>query len=622
MSHEGSRSGSPRSRGRGSRPRTTRDAPTRSEAGASHELAALLEHLDGRGYKAYRDIEGAWQFADFTLFVDRVQSDPFASPSKLRVRVPLEIADLSDRCLANRTRRIASAAWLARALRAAIRSLRPPRVGTGKGGLVQIDAGGQEVLERSSIVFGGGFVEARIEVGLPAAGRRALGREAARLLVETLPRILDRAWLNRDDEANRDLVHFVDCVENQESVRATLSTRGLVAFVGDGAILPRASGASEAPMAATHALAFASPEAFRVEIEVPHADAGAPGRIWRGMGVPHGVVLLVGGGYHGKSTLLRAIERAIVPHVPGDGRETVVSDPGLVKIRAEDGRAVTGVDIHAFIDRLPMRPGESEPRDTHSFSSEDASGSTSQAANIAEALEIGATGLLLDEDTSATNFMVRDARMQALVHAEHEPITPFLDRVREIHERFGVSSVIVMGGSGDYFEVADAVIEMYAYQPRDVTQRAKEIAEASLSERRTELRSAMDAPTPRIPDPQSFDARRGRKEVKLSSRECEEIVFGTTSIDLRGVEQLFDSSQTRAIAGAIHLAARRFMKEGATLAQVLDALERFLDEHGLDVLDPFYQRERHPGSLARPRRFEIAAALDRMRGLRISGSSE
>jgi predicted ABC-class ATPase len=607
----------PRAHRRNSRARLPHPPTRRERAGESHELADLLERLDGRGYKAYRDIEGAWRFADFTLFVDRVQSDPFASPSKLRVRVPLEIAALPDGCLENRTRRIATAAWLARAFRTAIRQLRPPRVGTGKGGLIAIDAGGQEILERTAVIFGEDFVEARIEVGLPAAGRRALGREAARLLVETLPRIVDHAWLDHDEATNEALLHFVDCVENQESVRAALPERGLVAFVGDGALLPRASGASEAPMPREHALPFASPEAFRVEIGVPHADAGAPGRVWRGMGVPHGVVLLVGGGYHGKSTLLRAIERGIVPHVPGDGRETVVSDPGLVKIRAEDGRAVTGVDIHAFIDHLPTRPGEAMSRDTRCFSTEDASGSTSQAANIAEALEVGASGLLLDEDTSATNFMVRDARMQALVHPEHEPITPFLDRVREIHDRFGVSSVIVMGGSGDYFEVADAIIEMHAYQPRDVTARAKEIAGASRSERRAEPRGEMERPTPRIPDPRSFDARRGRKEVKLSSRDCEELVYGSTAIDLRSVEQLCDPSQTRAIAGAIHLAVRHFMQGEATLAEILDALERELDERGLDVLDPFHQPGRHPGALARARRFEIAAALDRMRGLRI-----
>lgn len=580
------------------------------------ELAETLDRLDGRGYKAYRNIEGGWQFPDFQLFVDRVQSDPFAAPSKLRVRVDLDQADLPRDARANRVRKIASASWLARAFRRAIHELRPPRIGTGKGGLISIDAGGPEVLERTAVIFGESFVEARIEVGLPAAGRRALGHDAAKLLVNFLPRIVALAWIDRSDESERDFRNFIDCIENQETVRDTLADLDLVAFVGEGAVLPRESGASQRPMPAERALPFDSPAAFRVEIEVPHLDAGEPGRVWRGMGIPRGVVLLVGGGYHGKSTLLRAIERAIVPHIPGDGRETVVTDPRLVKIRAEDGRAVSGVDIHGFIDNLPVLPGESRPRDTRVFSTADASGSTSQAASIAEAIEAGATGLLLDEDTSATNLMVRDAKMQALVHPENEPITPFVDRARELFDVLGISTVLVTGSSGDYLAVADAVIEMQAYRPRDVTERAKEIAAANEINAPARARPAFRRPRDRTPDPKSFDARRGRRELKISSRDCEEIVYGTTEIDLRGVEQLFDPSQTRAIGAAIHLAASRLMNDGQTLSEILDALEDFFDNQGLDRLDPFYRPQRHPGAYARPRRFEIAAAINRMRTLR------
>jgi predicted ABC-class ATPase len=320
--------------------------------------------------------------------------------------------------------------------------------------------------------------------------------------------------------------------------------------------------------------------------------------------------------------LLRAIERAVVPHGPGDGRETVVSDPALVKIRAEDGRSVSGVDIQAFIDRLPLRPGETTPRDTRYFSTSDASGSTSQAANLAEAIEAGATGLLLDEDTCATNFMVRDARIQALIHARDEPITPFLHRVRALYEDFGLSTLLVMGGSGDYFAVADAVIEMKGYRPLDVTDRAKALVQdeepfARAAEGDDAFIAPLRRPLQRIPDAASLDARRGRRDVKISSRACEEIVYGTTEIDLRSVEQLFDPSQTRAIGAALHLMAVRFMSKGSTLAELLDAIEEVIDAEGLDALASFHARGRHPGALARPRRFEIAAALNRMRTLRV-----
>jgi len=591
----------------------------------SAELATTLDRINGRGYKAYRDIEGGWRYSEFVLYVDRVQADPFATPSKLRVRLEQDLVGLPKNALANRVRRMATAAWFARAFREAIRGIRPPRMGTGKGGLITIDAGGAEVLERTAVVFGETFIEARIELGLPAAGRRVLGGEASRLLIDILPKIVARAWIDRSESDALDLIRFVDCIENQEFVRDTLADRGLVAFIGDGAILPRESGASEQPMSSSHALAFQSPEAFACEIEVPHADAGAPGRIWRGMGIPRGVVLLVGGGYHGKSTLLRGIERAVSPHIPGDGRETVVSDPALVKIRAEDGRSVCGVDIRGFIDRLPALQGDSRPRPTNSFSTSDASGSTSQASNIVEAIEAGATGLLLDEDTSATNFMVRDAKMQALIHPRDEPITPFLDRIRELFDRFGISTVLVMGGSGDYFEVADAVIEMKAYQPHDVTERAKKIAEDSPVDRPGERRAALGRPTDRFPDPASFDGRRGRRDTKISTRDCDEIVYGATEIDLRNVEQLFDPSQTRAIGAAIHLAASRMMGKDRPLKEILDELDRFFDEEGLDPLgpvhNPFQIAEQHPGSFARPRRFEIAAAINRMRTLRLRSPS-
>jgi predicted ABC-class ATPase len=602
---------------------------------SSTRLADALGRIDGRGYKAYRDLEGAWSFGEFDLHVDHVQSDPFASPSKLRVRVPRSIAQIADDLLKSRTRRIASASFLARRIHGAIGKVAPRRSGTGKGGLVSIDAGGQEVLERTSVVFGEDFVEARLELGLPAAGRRVLGSEAARLLLEDLPEIVRRAWIDRDEEVDCAFRRFVDCVENQEAVRAQLEARGLIAFVGDGARLPRESGASEKPMPLESTQVFESPEAFRVEFEVPRADAGAPGTTWCGMGIPRGVVLLVGGGYHGKSTLLRAIEHGVVAHVLGDGRETVVSDPTLVKIRAEDGRAVTRVDIHGFIDHLPKVPGQSAARDPRSFSTPDASGSTSQAANIVEALEVGTRGLLLDEDTSATNFMLRDARMKALVHPRDEPITPFLERVREIYDELGVSTLLVMGGSGEFFRVADVVLELKNYQPIDVTSRAHALADSG-PESKLDRAHAIDeverapfvAPAPRVPLASSFDGRRGRRDLHLASRGLDQIVFGTTEIDLRGIDQLFDPSQTRAIVSAIAVAAARYVDVDRHLGQILDDLERLFDDEGLDGLDPHTLREsggcprseRHPGAFARPRRFEIAAAINRMRTLRVETS--
>jgi len=573
-----------------------------------------LRRIDGRGYKAYKEIRGSYQIGDLELHVDHVQGDPFAAPSLVRARLPQEWASLPPELFAGPVRRIALVDFLARRIATAIQRRARRHRGSGKSGLIFIDAGGQEVLERTAVAIGPQWVEARLQVGLPAAGRRVLGNEAEALLCEELPRVVEEGLLWERLPRER-AHHFVLCVENQEWIREQLRPRGLVAFVADASILPRESGASDRPMG-EEAVRFRAPESLRVSFDLPNPIDSGEGESTRisGLGIPGGVTLIVGGGYHGKSTLLRALERGVHPHVPGDGRELVVTEPGAVKIRAEDGRRVEACNISSFIDDLP------QGRSTGSFASDDASGSTSQAANIVEALELGATTLLLDEDTSATNFMVRDARMQALVHEDHEPITPFVDRVHELHQRLGVSTVLVMGGCGDYFDVADTVIEMREYLPADVTAEAKAIAASHLTRRRIETRRPLAAATGRVPLAQSLDPSRGRREIKIDAKAIDLLEFGTQRIDLRGLEQLVDVSQTRAVGYAIELARERFMGEEATLAQVMDAVEKTLDEEGLEALDPFRRGERHPGNFARPRRFEIGAALNRLRSLRIQSA--
>ncbi len=580
------------------------------------ELRRLLRRIDGRGYKAYKDLAPCYRLGALELHVDHVQADPFASPSRLRVRLPAAEAGLPEELRTARVRRIALADYLARRVRLAIRDGGASKRGSGKSGLVAIDAGGQEVLERTAVALGRGFVEARLSVGLPAAGRRVRGLEAEALLCEDLPRIADRA-LRFERLPRGGAERFVACVENQEHLRGRLAELGLVGFVAEGSILPRESGASDRPLR-RGAVPFAAPDSLRVEVELPNPrdpDDPASTRV-TGLGIPRGVTLVVGGGYHGKSTLLRALERGIHPHVPGDGREGVATDPTAVKIRAEDGRRVEGCDISAFIGELPYG------RSTRAFQTDDASGSTSQAANIVEALEVGARALLLDEDTSATNFMVRDARMQALVRKENEPITPFLDRVRELHERLGVSSVIVMGGCGDYFDVADTVIEMRSFAAHDVTREAREVAATHPTRRSAEAGRPLPPVTPRIPLAKGLDASRGRREVKIDARSVDALRFGASEVDLRAVEQLLDPSQTRAVGHAIWLARQRCLGEGTTLREAVEALERIFDEEGLDVLDPHRRgearrSEAHPGAFARPRRFEIAAAWNRLRSARL-----
>ena len=598
---------------------------------SADDLSQLLRRIDGRGYKAYRDLRGAFSLTgsprgaahfDATLFVDHVQGDPFAAPSLLRVRVPMDVADIPDELFRSRIRRLALCDSLARAFRTAIRHSQPSRgrAGSGKSGVIEIDAGGQEVLERSAVVVESAYVEARFELGLPANGRRVRGGEAERLLLDVVPTLAERSLCHSSLD-QEELRTFVQCVEAQEWLRAQLDARGLVAFVADGSLLPRASGVSDRPMDRSQAIPFESPASMRVEFELPEAVGSGEQAIRRlqGLGIPRGVTLIAGGGYHGKSTLLQALERAVHPHVPGDGREWIVSHPLLAKVRAEDGRAVTGSDIRAFVRELPRGAG-AEARSTEHFSTDDASGSTSQAANIVEAIEAGATGLLLDEDTSATNLLVRDARMQALVRREAEPITPFLERVRELYESWGISTVMVMGGCGDYFDVADQVLLMQNYRASDASEEARRVAERfpkpTVSDGPT---PPLQRPAPRTPLREGFDPSSGRRDVKIGARGLDQVLYGRQTIEVRGLEQLVDPSQTRAIANALLRLDDEWIDDERTLPELLDRLEEELDERGLDILDPYYRAEQHPGRLARPRRLEIAGTVSRMRSLRIRG---
>jgi predicted ABC-class ATPase len=572
-------------------------------ASSARDLRRTLARIDGRGYRAYQDIAGAYALDGFTLHVDHVQGDPFAAPSRLRATLPAPWAGFAPWYLGSRARRVALGDYLVRAFAdelVDVGARRGGRRGSGKSGLVAIDAPGQEVLERTAVtVAEDGAVEARFVAGLPARGRTVLGRQAEELLLDEIPSLVE-ASLRASALDDEHLRRHVECVEDQRALRAALVARGLVAFVGDGARLPRRSGVDARPMA--DAVRFVSPASLAVEVDVPHA-----GRL-RGMGIPAGVTLIVGGGYHGKSTLLAALELGVYDHVHGDGRERVVTDPAAVKVRAEDGRRVERVDISAFIRNLPLG------RDTRAFSSEDASGSTSQAASIMEALEVGARVLLIDEDTSASNFMIRDDRMQRLVATDKEPIVPFIDKVRQLARERGVSTILVVGGAGDYFDVADHVLQMDEYRAVDATDAARRIAGARPSLRTSEGGDSFGRVPRRAPVPESIDPSRNGRAVKIDVRGVGDLRFGEWDVDLSLVEQLVDPSQTRAIGHALVWLEERLFDGRITLAEALGELEVRLEAEGLDAT-----LARGHGGLALPRRFEIAAALNRLRSLRVNG---
>lgn len=554
-------------------------------------LRADLERLDGRGYGGYKRLrDGRWAWEHGELAVVRVQADPFAPPSRLQVRVPPEVAGLPDDLLASRPRRRGVADALVRATAAAL--------GTGRDAPFSVDIGGQQVLARSAIhVAPDGAVTLRLAVALPADGRRIRGRHAADLLTRQLPAAVAQGlrWTTADHERVR---AGAEVCEDAAALRGQLGDLGLVAFVADGAVLPRRSGVDDRPLTGSGVVPFAAPTSLARTVTLPNAGAVT------GMGVPEGVTVVVGGGYHGKSTLLRALERGVYDHVPGDGRERCVTRPDAVAIRAEDGRRVARVDVSPFVGALPT--GAS----TADFSSEDASGSTSQAAATVEALEAGADALLIDEDTAATNLMVRDVRMQRLVAAEAEPLTPFTDLARSLHRDRGVSTVLVAGGSGDAFDVADTVIRLHAFTASEVTGDAHAIA-AAVPGREGAARAFPPVPA-RVPDPASVPVRHKGKPA-VTPRGAGALRVGPATVDLAAVNQLVDPSLTAGVGQAL----RRLVEDGlldgsATLAEALAALAQALGEEPAEAL-----AARWAGDVAAPRHHEVAAALNRLRTLEV-----
>lgn len=559
------------------------------------DLQQKLRQIDGKSYKAYKDIQGSYGFQSYSLAIDYVQGDPFAAPSKIRIVVPSNQYKIANEWMETSTRLTYIEDQVARHVGRAIHQDRTVVKGSGKSGAISIDAPGQEILERTAVSINNKQTEICLSIGLPANGRRINGKEAEKLFFQVIPSIVKTSLFKM---GAHDFEAVCQLADQHDAIRAKMKEEGWVSFVADDSILPRESGISNKPM--KRAVPFQSPEANRVSFTIPHRNEPITG-----MALNKGIVLIVGGGYHGKSTLLKAIERGVYPHVKGDGREYVLTDPDAVKVRAEDGRQVTSVNISPFINHLPH--GE----DTIRFSTENASGSTSQAANVMEAIEAEASALLIDEDTSATNFMIRDARMQELVAKDKEPITPFIDQIKRLRDQLSVSTILVMGGSGDYFDAADEVIMLDQYLPYNVTDQAKAIAEKYPFSRDEEAVNQFKSMPNRHFLPSSLDSRKGNKS-KVQAKGRTLILMGRSEVSLHYVEQLVSSSQTRMIAEVLHhLEQRNWLKEQRSFKELLDAIEDQIDQKGLASFTSF--KDQHPGDLARPRRHEIAATLNRLR---------
>ena len=561
------------------------------------ELEKILFSMDGKSYSAYKSLKGEYKFPKYVLAIDHVQSDPYAPPSRMRIIMDRKISGIPYELTDTKEKNIAVSDFLTRNFYKEIQKNGNDSSGTGGSGRIFIDRCGQEILERTSVLIKEEKIEVRFEMGMPARGRRIMGKAAQKIIFEQLPKIVEKSIIY-DNLKKEALKEQIILVLDQEYIRKVLKEKELVAFVANDSILPRENGISDKPM--KNAVKFKSPEKFEITLNFPS------GKEVSGMGIPKGITLIVGGGYHGKSTLLAALERGIYNHIAQDGREFIISESNAVKIRAEDGRNVEKVNISGFINNLPGN------KDTRIFSTENASGSTSQAANVAEALEYGTSLLLIDEDTSATNFMIRDGRMQKLVVKDKEPITPFIDRVKELYDNFGVSTILIIGGSGDYFDVANHVIMMDEYVPKDVTKKAKEIAKSDENKREFSSNDKFQGITQRIPLKKSFS--QSGKLDKTKAKGKYSILYGKEFIDISGLEQLVDDSQTNCIAVMIDYFKNKVLDEKLTLSQAADRIYEKIEKDGLDSISSYTG---HPGNLALPRKQEFCGTVNRYRKLKI-----
>ena len=565
---------------------------------SSTDLRSLLNRIDHRGYPAYKDTRGTYQFPGYVLSIDHVQGDPFASPSKVSVHVKGKTAAFPQELYREAHQRIALQDELTRQFGRRAEQFAFKAKGSGKSGLISVSRCGQEVLERTAcrIDPSSGDIILRMEIGFPANGRTINARELEKILFDFVPECVKHALLYKNVDAKR-LRSIIDLAEDQHYIREMLPKMGLCAFVADGSILPRESGISPRPMKG--GVKFRSPKELEVTMELPHR-----GKI-TGMGIRKGITLIVGGGYHGKSTLLKALELGVYDHIAGDGREYVITDHTAMKIRAEDGRSIRKTDISMFINDLP------NGRDTVGFCTEDASGSTSQAANVVESIEAGASLLLIDEDTSATNFMIRDELMQRVIHRDMEPITPFIERIRELYEDYGISTMIVAGSSGAYFHIADTIIQMDRYVPKDITEYAKKEAESY------PVITGPEAPAEK-PDfrrcPQPSPAFKGNDRIKMKTLSREGVMINKETIDLRYVEQIADSEQVTALGHCMRYAQKHILNGRKDLRQVVEELEQVMEKGTLSAL---CESSSSVSCMAMPRKQEIFACFNRYRGLRL-----
>lgn len=562
---------------------------------SNSDLEKQLFSIDGKSYSLYKTLCDKYSFDNYILSIDHVQGDPFATPSKVRIIINQKTANFPEFTFNKKYKKIALEDYLLRLFNKNLKNLSFKNIGSGKSGIISISKCDAEILERTAILIDKDKLEIRFNIGFPARGRSILSKELYKILFETLPQLVKHTLLYSNLNKS-EIENILKLSEDQFYIRQQLKELGLVAFIANGSILPRENGVSTKPL--KNALPFESPKSLEIELQLPNKGT------LKGMAIKKGITLIVGGGYHGKSTLLKAIELGVYNHVHGDGREYVITDDSALKVRSEDGRFINNTDISLFINNLP------NGKNTVKFSSENASGSTSQAANIIEGIESETSLLLIDEDTSATNFMIRDNIMQKLISSDKEPITPFIEIINKLYTDLSLSTILVIGSCGDYFDVADTVIQMDSYSAVDVTQKAKELSRGVFPTTKSEapIRINFDRKLQNGLIPYS------PKGVKIKSSGLDTLIINKEIIDLKSLEQIVDNEQVNSLGYLLKYIDDKIIDNSLTVQQAVNKTLIDIETHGLiSISNSNYGL----GTFAMPRKQELISCLNRYRSLKI-----
>ena len=575
-------------------------------------LKAQIDSLKDQPYQAIQKINGVFQFPQYDFYFIRIQGSPGANPASIAaINCSIAASEIPQSFFQSSCNRLALADFLIRRFNLAIAQFAKQNRGReGSGSFYTIELS-QKMLERDSVLFSEKDIELRFIFSLPGkkSGRGQFDAEQAWIMFEQeLQNIVEYSLFYKNyDKAARQLLEKYSEIQNtRQQIKNFLAEKGCCVFINNGACLPRQSGVDDKPSSKDKTTRFQSP--LSLQVNIPLAD----NKSIQGMVIREGVTCITGGGYHGKSTLLQAIQAGVYAHIPGDGREYIVTRDDAFFVSAEAGRSIKNVDISPFIGLLPN--GIS----TQSFTTDNASGSTSQAANIVEAVQSGSGLLLFDEDSSACNFLIRDDLIKKVLGATADPIKPLYSSLRSFWQQKGISMIFVVGGLGAFLQKADLCLLMENYQCKDITVKVRKKLGKIIEDEDTALSFFADRKLSADNfDPVYINQRLQKKiveRIKPLRNAPRQLEYGMDLINLEALPQIAESAQVLSVGYCLLKirAAMQTHESPEEISYCLDWLYQKLEKQGLSFLQPDY-----PGMLSMPRKYEVTAAINRIRSLKI-----